>query len=312
MKLTSARIEDLLKGQLKDWKLARSNYEALSHVKTKEFTFDGFSVVVQFNPARIRSSGAKIDTKSIQERKCFLCPGNLPEEQKSILSGNVYQILVNPFPIFPKHFTIPTIAHTDQAILGRFVDMLDLAEDLDKFTIVYNGPKAGASAPDHAHFQAGNKGFLPIESDVKRLPKEVICEAEGLKVYTFKNYLRNVFLIEADSKESAASFFNKLYSLLELKERENEPMMNIITWYESKKWYSCIIPREKHRPDAYYSEGEDHILVSPGVVDLGGVLITVREEDFVKMGENLIGEIFREICISDEKMQKIITDLKDL
>lgn len=158
-------IHNLLTGQLASWETARNNYAALSGVRVKELNVNGIPYKVQFNPARIVSSGAKVDAKSIQERKCFLCPANLPPVQKGIPFGGHYHILVNPFPIFPRHLTIPELAHTPQRIASRFTDMLELAEALTEYTIFYNGPRCGASAPDHAHFQAGNKGFMPIEKD---------------------------------------------------------------------------------------------------------------------------------------------------
>ena len=158
-------IHNLLTEQLASWETARNNYAALSGVRVKELNVNGIPYKVQFNPARIVSSGAKVDAKSIQARKCFLCPANLPTVQKGISFGGHYHILVNPFPIFPRHLTVPELAHTPQRIATRFTDMLELAEALTDYTIFYNGPKCGASAPDHAHFQAGNKGFMPIEKD---------------------------------------------------------------------------------------------------------------------------------------------------
>ncbi|NDW10362.1 DUF4922 domain-containing protein [Dysgonomonas sp. 520] len=306
MSVTSRNIKNLLAEQLKVWDLARSNYAALANVETKDFRFDGFDIRVQFNPARIQSTAAKVDTKSIQERKCFLCPINLPVIQEGIPYGKEYQILVNPFPIFPQHFTIPSYHHVDQLILNRYGDMLDLAKDLDEFTIFYNGPKCGASAPDHVHFQAGNKGFMPIEEDCKNVEKSVIIKENGLSVYTLKNYLRNFFLIESDDKDKAIAFFKKLYSLLEVKDGEKEPMMNIITWYENGTWFSCIFPREKHRPICFYEEGEKNILISPASVDMGGVFITPQEKDFKKVTTDDITRILKEVCISDKKMQQII------
>jgi len=311
MNLTSLEAKKLLQSQLEDWELAKTNFEALKKVKTKEFHFDGFTIKVQFNPARIQSSTAKVDTKSIQERKCFLCPDNLPKEQNNIAFGNGYQVLVNPFPIFPEHFTIPTYEHTDQLILERYGDMLDLAKSLDKYTVFYNGPKCGASAPDHAHFQAGIKGFLTIEEDVDSMPKETIYNAEEINVSILRNYLRNCFLIETKDKEKAIRFFKLLYSLLDIKEDDKEPMMNIITWYENNVWYSCIFPREKHRPDCFYAEGDRNLLISPASVDLGGVFITPLEKDFEKITKDDISNILKEISISNEKLQSITDKIKE-
>nr|WP_165026566.1 DUF4922 domain-containing protein [Dysgonomonas sp. ZJ279] len=312
MNLISQQTKVLFQSQLEEWELAKINYEALAGVESKEFSFGEFIVKVQFNPARIQSSAAKVDTQSIQERKCFLCSNNLPAVQKGIPFGENYQVLVNPFPIFPKHYTIPTYEHTDQLILDRYSDMLDLAKELDECTIFYNGPKCGASAPDHAHFQAGSKGFLPLESDMKTITKDLIYKTNGLNVYAINSYLRNSFLLEAENKEDVVIFFKQLYSLMELKGDDKEPMMNIVTWYESDKWYSWVLPREIHRPACFYAEGDDNILISPASVDLGGVFITPLEKDFRKITAVDISHILKEVCISDDKMQSIINDIKKL
>lgn len=312
MKPIAEKAENLFQEQLKDWGLARTNYTALAGVKTKDFSFENFTIQVQFNPARIQSSAAKVDTKSIQERKCFLCPQNLPEEQKNIPFNKEYQVLVNPYPIFPKHFTIPTYIHTDQLVLDRYGDMLDLAQSFDKYVIFYNGPKCGASAPDHAHFQAGSKGFLPLEKDMKTIRKDMVSADEKLKVYSLTDYLRNGFLIEAEDKNKAIGFFEKLYSNLKIKEGEKEPMFNILSWYETGSWFSCIFLREKHRPACYFEEGDDNMLISPGSVDLGGIFITPLEKDFDKITKDDIISILKEVCISDEKFNEIIQKLKDI
>lgn len=310
MNLTSKIARELLQKQLQVWALAQKNYTDLATVKSKEINFDGFSVIVQFNPARIQSSNAKVDAKSIQERKCFLCPAHLPEVQEGIKYGDDYQVLVNPFPIFPEHFTIPTFAHTDQLILGKIGDMLDLAKDLDAYSLFYNGPKCGASAPDHTHFQAGIRGFMPIEKDVKTIEKETILKDGNMTLYALRNYLRNSFLIESADKDKAVAMFKKIYTLLETKEGEQEPMMNVISWYESGKWFLVVLPREVHRPKCFYAEGDANILISPASVDLGGVFITPQEKDFNKISAEDIKNILGEICLSDNKFDQIIDQLK--
>jgi len=307
----SKDIKTLFDSQLQEWPLARNNYEALKGVETKEFGFENFKVRVQFNPARIQSSAAKVDAKSIQERKCFLCPQNLPAEQRGVEFKKEYQVLVNPYPIFPVHFTIPAYQHVDQLILNRYEDMLDLAKDMDEYTIFYNGPKCGASAPDHVHFQAGIKGFMPIEKEIDQIEKEIFLKTDKLTAYALKNYLRNSFLIESQNKAEAVTFFKRLYSLLELKEDDKEPMMNILAWHDRGMWYSVIFPREKHRPDCFYAEGDNNLLISPASVDLGGVFITPLEKDFRKITEKDIESILREISISNEKMQTIIDKIKE-
>lgn len=311
MNPTSHDAGTLLYEQLKEWDLAKANFEALKNVRTKEFQFDGFVVRVQFNPARILSSAAKVDAGSIRERKCFLCAENLPKEQRGIPFGEEYRILVNPYPIFPEHFTIPAIRHTDQLIAGRYGDMLDLAKGLDDYTLFYNGPRCGASAPDHVHFQAGIKGFLPIEreSDDPRM-KETIYESAGMTVSALRNCGRNGFLVETGDREEAVRFFDSLCSLLETGEGDKEPMMNILAWYDEGRWRSVIFPRRKHRPDRFYAEGDDNLLISPASVDMGGVFITPLEKDFEKIAPEDITAILEEVIVDNGKMQSVIDNIK--
>lgn len=281
-------VHKLFEEQLKEWGLAAANYKALAQVKVKTFEVGGCVYKVQFNPARITSSTAKVDPESIRERKCFLCPENLPPVQKGVPFKEHYRILVNPYPIFPRHLTIPDIRHVNQRILPRIDDMLDLAEALDDYLIFYNGPKCGASAPDHAHFQAGSKGFLPIEKEWREI----------------KDAPRATLVIESENKEEVIALFKKVYHSMELKPGDDEPMMNVLAWYEDNKWIVCIFPRELHRPACYSAEGDKNILISPASVDLGGVFITPLEKDFDKITAEDIHGILSEVCISPEKFRQ--------
>ncbi|MPM06932.1 hypothetical protein SDC9_53235 [bioreactor metagenome] len=300
-------IKTFFQEQLAEWPLANQNYEALNRVKVKDFDLGGAVVSVQFNPERMRSSAAKVDTKSIQERKCFLCPANLPPEQRGIPFGRNYQILVNPFPIFPVHLTIPDMDHVDQLILGRFGDMLELAKTLDDFVVFYNGPKCGASAPDHIHFQAGNKDFLPLEKEVLSAKKrDLVVSTDELLCFTLPDYHRSVIVIESANRNEIEKLFKSIYGALEIKDGEKEPMLNIVTWFEQDKWIVCVFPREVHRPACFFAEGDDNILISPASVDLSGVCVLPQEKDFDKIRAEDIKTVFSEICISKEKLNEIL------
>lgn len=308
--LTNQAVYDLFNRQLAVWQQASDNFSALANVGVKEVTVGGFPVKVQFNPARIVSSAAKVDPKTIKERKCFLCGANRPAIQEGLpFVGKKmeYSVLINPFPIFPKHLTVPDVTHVNQTIEGeyeRFEDMLTLAETLDDFLFFYNGPKCGASAPDHMHFQGGNKGFLPVEYNYDALEKTLIVEAEGVKVFAVENYMRGIMAIEATDKLAAVAQFRKLYSLLEVKEGEWEPMLNLLSWAVKEngatKYVSLVYLREKHRPSHYFAEGDANILLSPASVDMGGVFITPLEKDFNKISEKELTEIVDELQISNE------------
>lgn len=291
-------IKTFFREQLTEWPLAKQNYEALSKVKVKEFNLGDAIVRVQFNPERMRSSAARIDADAIRERKCFLCGDNLPQEQRGIPFGTKYRILVNPFPIFPVHLTIPDVEHTDQLILHRFGDMLDLAQTLNEFVVFYNGPKCGASAPDHLHFQAGNKGFLPLEKEVHTLKRELLVSSDDLLCYTLRNYCRKVIVIESAQRDQVETLFNDIYATLDVKEGEKEPMLNIVCWVEGDKWLVCLFPREKHRPACFFAQGEDNILISPASVDMSGVCVLPQEKDFEKITADDIKAVFSEISVS--------------
>ena len=306
--VTSDMAEDLLHRQLENWNVASRNYAALKDVREKTVIVDGIPFKVQFNPARITSTSAKIDAQSVAQRKCFLCQANRPLEQKWIDFNGNYQVLVNPFPIFPKHLTIPLLTHADQRIAAHFSDMLDLTISLERFVVFYNGPRCGASAPDHLHFQAGNKGFLPIEESVKTLPHNIILKEQETQVYTFENDPRNPLIIETTNKKHALEFFETIYNQL-LPVPDEEPMMNIITWMDAGRWIICIFPRVKHRPSCYFADGEDNIMISPGAVDIGGMFITPLEKDFEKMDSTHIHDILTEVCIKSNDIKLLINGL---
>jgi ATP adenylyltransferase/5',5'''-P-1,P-4-tetraphosphate phosphorylase II len=302
MKLNTI-IKELFSDQLSNWPLAQTNFEGLKTVQTKSFNFGDFDVKVQFNPARIVSSGAKVDAKTIAERKCFLCAENRPAEQKGIDFGD-YEILVNPFPIFPEHFTIPRKEHVDQQILPYFTDMLELAKAMDDYLLFYNGPKCGASAPDHMHFQAGTKDFLPLVNDYKRLKTthtDLLVTTEKMQLLQMKNYMRTVYCIESMDVESAKDAFEKLYAFLTpLSSRrgdggEVEPLMNIICLYEGSKWYVFVLPRKAFRPWQYTAEGDKQLLVSPATVEMCGIFITPIEAHFERITKEDVVSILEQV-----------------
>jgi len=284
------QIKSLFHEQVSNWKLARVNYEGLKSISTKTFSFGDFDIKVQFNPARIISSGAKVDPKTIAARKCFLCQENRPEEQQGIDAGE-YTILVNPYPIFPQHFTIPRKEHSEQLIKPYFKDMLKLAEAMDDFIVFYNGPKCGASAPDHMHFQAGTKDFLPLLTDYKRLKStngDLQEEGVNYQIFQLKNYLRKVYCIESDTILSAQNIFENLYIKWQNGKTE-EPMMNIVCSYEDGIWYTFIFPRSAFRPWQYTAQGDKQLLVSPATVEMSGIFITPVESHFEKItGEDIL------------------------
>jgi ATP adenylyltransferase/5',5'''-P-1,P-4-tetraphosphate phosphorylase II len=304
----SSKARQLIHDQINHWDLARRNYEGLKSVKTKSFDFGYHHVDIQFNPERIASSAAKVDAKSIEARPCFLCRKSLPIQQKGITIDNQFIVLVNPFPIFLEHLTIPSLKHTAQRISGNVGNMLDLAAKLHEFTIFYNGPKCGASAPDHMHFQAGIKGFLPIEKDyLNDKCCHRIRNIGGVVISHWPDYQRGILTLNSKSKWALISCFTQFYKQLQNMQPESEePMLNILASYSHQEWVLHIFPRILHRPKEYFETGEKQILLSPASVDMGGVLITPREEDFNKISETDVKSIFDQVCLNPQTILKMI------
>lgn len=306
----SKKVGEMLGNQLNDWDLASKNYNDLKKIKTKNLILTGGSVIkVQFNPERIRSSAAKIDKETISERPCFLCKKNRPIEQKSITFNKKYSILVNPFPIFPEHLTIVYNDHIDQLITPHFEEMLNLAKELQDFTIFYNGPKSGASAPDHFHFQAGIKGFMGIEKDFQYKKFTTLYGGkDGVFIFTWENYHRHIITLESASKIEMIKVFNQLQRFHNNGFQPDEPemMLNILCYYENQKYITHIFPRILHRPDCYFAKGDEQILISPASVDMGGLFVLAREEDFDKISAKDIENILQQVCLPNNASDKII------
>jgi hypothetical protein len=307
----SDKVNNLFSSQLPEWELARVNYSLLSKVRTKELDFGRFRIVVQFNPERMRSSAAKVDPKSIEARPCFLCSKNRPAEQRGVSIENDLTVLVNPFPIFRKHLTIPSEMHIGQRIKNSFEDMLNLAKGIPDFVIFYNGPQCGASAPDHLHFQAGNVGFLPIERDFL-LGKftRLISKKPGIDVLHWRNYLRGIITFKGSDKvkliDAFITFYNKFS---EIQPDLPEPMLNILAYFFTDGWVVHLIPRKLHRPSQFFARGNDQILLSPASVDIGGVIITPREEDFNKISKSDVEDIFNQVCFDDKETDRFFSEL---
>ena len=301
------RVEALFVDQLQNWDLARANYLGLQKAVTKSLPFSPHAELrVQFNPERIYSTLAKVDSKSISERRCFLCPAHLPPQQKAIPFGEDYLVLVNPFPIFPKHLTIPLKEHAPQRLAGRFQDMLRLAKELDHFVVFYNGPRCGASAPDHFHFQAGNKGFMPIEQDFEQPMKTLLLEEKGSSVYSLEPYLRRVLVFASPDPNWLEAQLEKAIAVLAgFEPDQTEPMMNILASWNHDHWRVFLFPRKAHRPWQFFAEGPEKIMLSPAAVDLGGVLIIPRQEDFDKLDLTTSRDVLNQVTLEKENWEQL-------
>ena len=308
--MEDSSISRFFNRQLEVWTDARHRFRDLKHVETRQFSDQ---LKLQWNPARIVSTGAKIDKKTLGERPCFLCDKNRPKEQMSKQIDEKFHLLVNPFPILPVHFTIPARKHQPQLIYKNYGEMHRFISLHSELMVFYNGPKCGASAPDHLHFQAGTNGILPLQTNWQRLSRnltDIISLNDEEKISVVRDFIVPAFVIISKSAESDEALFRRLYKAMPQRGDETEPMMNIISWRKGEEFISVVIPREKHRPEAYFAEGDAQFVVSPGALDMSGLIITPREEDFRKLTEEKALSLLQECGVSEEKMNAIIAKLK--
>ncbi len=306
------QAHQLLERQKRDWDLLRDNYLNLINAQLRSFQFDGFEIKLQFNPGRIASSSAQVDEESIRSRPCFLCRENRPSMQAEFPLHDDLILLCNPYPIFPEHFTFATISHTPQLIIENLHLMLALARDLSPaYTVFYNGPKCGASAPDHLHFQAGTRGFMPIDKEYATLAKRVLADRPNLRAFTADSYLRHFIALESRDRDVLMRAIEiVIRALLRLAPKCDEPMLNLHVSFESAVWRTVIFPRARHRPSFYLAEGDARILLSPAAVDLGGVCITPIQRDFQRITRQQIIQMFKEVTLPADTFARVSAEIR--
>lgn len=331
-------IDKFVLDQLSVWPMAASNFRDLKNVETRSLEVGGLEVRLQHNPARIRSSAAKVDKASLQARKCFLCSENRPQEQISMefegRKGRKYNILINPYPIFPEHLVIARNTHVPQSIWHRLPDMTDLARHHPSFTIFYNGPKCGASAPDHFHFQACPRGLMPLENDIDRLLDEKkagkpagtltwLTSVQDAELFHYDKFTKGVFVLTATTSKSIAKLFYRLLDCLPQREDETEPMFNLLAWYRPKpsqkisgishgrfgEYRAVLLARDKHRSHHYFTDGPDHLTMSPGCADMAGLFIVPNTDDYQKLDPSMLESMLSEVSISGDTERNVIRKL---
>jgi hypothetical protein len=300
--------------QIRNWPLANSNFRGLKKIELKTFQFGEFQIVAQFNPERIQSSVAEVDKKSIAARPCFLCNANRPKEQAAIPFGSDFLILVNPYPIFENHFTISCNRHTEQRFIDNAQIMLELAATMQGFTILYNGPECGASAPDHLHFQAGNSDVIPLTEEfdrIKQNEQRLFSDADTA-VWAFHNFLRKMISIESSSMPKTLKIIQIYYQIFSAMQPDKaEPMMNALCSFQNGRWTIHFFPRRAHRSSHFYAEAAKQILVSPGSVDFAGLFIFPRREDFDKITESDLTDIFEQVCLENNTFQELSNKIQN-
>lgn len=334
---TQEEVLDFFARQLEMWDETRERVEALhKNVQMRVLETEDYNLAVQYNPSRIVSTGAKVDKKEIKKRPCFLCDKNRPVEQIGIPVEGKYQVLINPFPILPYHLTLPTRRHVPQTLECLLPLFGKMAWQMPDFFVFYNGPHCGASAPDHAHLQAGHRGVVPIERDWKfyetklekvfpLTPKE---EAEldemgytssQAGVYQLHGYACPAFVVKGCQLETDYYLLRKLLSAQKSvlgATGQAEPDVNILGWRqeggpgEGDQVVFVVFPRKKHRPECYHATGKQQFVISPGSIDMGGLIITPREEDYLKLTPKQASAILSEVSITDAEAAQIVKRLR--
>lgn len=300
-------MHDLFDRQLAAWPEAARRYRDLQNIEITEIDLGGMPVRVQFNPARAVSTLARTDAAAIKARPCFLCRDNRPAQQEALpfegCDGRRYEVLVNPFPIFPEHYTVPAVEHTPQRIAGRFPDMLRLAETFPGMVVFYNGPESGASAPDHFHFQMGCRGFLPVETHFDRLRPVTVMRPGIADIAVTSAYIPGLPVITAPDGASATAAFLRVLRSLPVSPATGEPQLNILCWKDTL-FRTLVIPRKAHRPSCYFAPEDRAVRISPASVDLGGVFIVPVEDDFRRVNAQVLRTVIEETV--DTSWQPVI------
>lgn len=309
-----AEIDKFFQEQKSEWEFLKFKFDNLAHVEVREIKLNDISIILQFNPDRIHSTAADIDKHLVTPKECFLCSDNRPKEQRGIKYGKYFEILCNPFPIFKDHLTILKLKHTPQSLVLHLNEFLYITRDLgEKYTLFYNGPRCGASAPGHMHFQAITKGILPVEKDFDSLKNDFVPTRftnDKISVNLCKNYLRYFISIESESNKEITLFIKSFNNILKkISPRGQEPLMNVLANYENGYWRLIIFPRAKHRPSQYFETGARQLIVSPAAVDLGGMFITPRKEDYDKITKEDVLEIFRQVSVTREQFDYLQSKL---
>jgi len=313
LKNLSRRCLELLSEQKKTWKDLREGYESLRNIEERDVRCRGFSVRLQQNPGRIKSSLADVGEENANKRRCFLCLDHLPEGQKGILYRSEYLILCNPMPVFSSHFTISHVDHRRQAITEHIDTFSQVLTDLGSgWTVLYNGPKCGASAPDHLHFQASPSGQMPIEKEIWEKKRFALTtQAGGVSLYRMRDVGREAIILEGHNPMAVGGVFKSfLNALKKVLRADEEPMLNMAGFHKGRKWHLVIFPRRKHRPDAFFKEGDARVLVSPGVIDMGGLIITPVKRDFYRLDKATVEGIYRQVSLGRKTVEEAINAME--
>lgn len=308
----STHAQGLLAQQQATWPLLCEAAANLRQVESKRFSVRGAEVLAQFNPKRIVSTAAQVDTASIKARPCFLCAENLPAEERGLAVGADFVLLCNPFPVLPQHLVIAARQHTPQTLTRHFGVLLELTRALGaEFFTLYNGPRCGASAPDHLHFQAAGAAYLPIWRELESWPVRRLKGAQGVEAFSLPRYCLKVLGARSSDLAALRQWVEPAVAALALiTQTAEEPLLNILATCKAGSWTVLLLPRARHRPSCYDAEVNARLTVSPAAIDLGGVLVVPQAEHFARINEMALEQIYAEVTLRDEVFDEWLNQLE--
>ncbi len=309
----SSRLKALYEQQRQNWPQLRRGHDAMKKAQVREIRFGDCWVLCQYTPHRIASVSARVDPVSITNRSCFLCPENLYAEEKGLPFGEHYFILCNVSPIFDFHFVITHREHVPQQIEGHFDAALELTRHMSpEFVLIYNGPRCGASAPDHFHFQAFPGQNLPLLRQVW-VDHFRIVKSDRILIAAPPGFSRRFLVLESDRSDVLASWFHRiLEALAEVEGLAEEPMINLVMGYGESRWRMVLFPRASHRPQCYYAHRNSRLLISPGAIDMAGVFVIPRKKDYHRVSAEILNHIYQEVTPSEDRFSRFVEKLRGI
>ena len=311
-----SRVKALYEQQKHVWPGFRRGHEAMLKAECRSFEFDNGRVICQHTPHRMQSVSARVDPVSVQKRSCFLCPASLHPEERGITVGNEYLILCNVSPIFDQHVVISHQHHRPQAIRTSFADAITLTRELSPhFSLIYNGPRCGASAPDHLHFQAFPRENLPLQDQVWRddpvTVRTIVRDGSDILITASKNLSRHFLTFRSPNRTALALWFFDTLAALKTDEDDggDEPMINLVMAWRDNQWEVILFPRAKHRPDCFHERGDTQLLISPGAIDMAGVVVVPRKTDYERMTAEILEGIYQEVTIREDRFSRLLDTL---
>lgn len=310
---TERALGRFFRRQQEVWGETRERYAALRHVLTRDICDEqtGTTLRLQHNPARIVSTGASIAKADIAARPCFLCRDNRPKEQLVMplthIAGSdtpALDLLVNPFPILSEHFTLAAHEHRDQRLADVYPEIYRTLDAFPSLTVFYNGPRCGASCPDHLHLQAGTRGAVPLRQQWARLSRSlrtVLTIGEGEDISLLTAYTCPALLLRSKSEKTFRQMMKIVVAALPTAPDGGEAMMNVLAWRDAAETLTVVFPRRRHRPQCYGAGP----MVSPGALDMAGLIITPRHEDYTTLTPAAAADILREVALTPESMEAV-------